>query len=173
MRVLFDREIYEQFTEPYLAQAQSLVWIATANIKGTYVRYRGRFITFVDLISVLVNRGVSVRIIHSELPSGPFRERYEQLDTKGILSAGVEFLHCIRMHSKLYIVDSERALVGSPNLTGAGIGAKAGARRNFEIAVLFEGERETQPFIDYFDSVWMGAPCPACGRRDICPAPPA
>lgn len=173
MRVLFDREIYEQFTEPYLAQAQRLVWIATANIKGTYVRYRGRFITFVDLMSALVNRGVSMRIIHAELPSGPFRDRYEQLDVRGRLSAGVEFLHCIRMHAKLFIVDGERVLVGSPNLTGAGIGAKAGSKRNFESGLLFEGQQETQPFLDYFDSVWMGARCAQCGRRDICPSPPA
>ncbi|MBI4964794.1 MAG: phospholipase D family protein [Desulfomonile tiedjei] len=173
MRILRDREIYEEFTETMLVRAQRFVWIATANIKGTGLRYRNKFISFVDLMAILVNRGVSFRIIHAELPSGPFRERYEQLDTKGQLSAGVEFLQCIRMHAKIFIVDGQVALVGSPNLTGAGIGAKGKAKRNFEIAFLFEGEEETEPFVDYFDYVWMGAHCTSCDRRELCPAPPA
>ncbi len=173
MRTLLDRDIYKQFTEPRLVKAKSLVWIATANIKGTGLLYQGRFVSFVDLMAALVNRGVSFRIIHSELPSKPFRDRYEELDTKGLLSSGVEFLQCIRMHAKIFIVDGQSALVGSPNLTGAGIGAKAANRRNFEIAFLLESEPEIRPFMRYFDFVWMGGHCPNCGRRDFCPAPPA
>jgi phosphatidylserine/phosphatidylglycerophosphate/cardiolipin synthase-like enzyme len=172
MQTLLDRDIYDRFTQAHLVNAKRLVWIATANIKMTGVLYRGRFISFVDLLAVLLNKGVSFRIIHAELPSRPFRERYEQLDGRGRLSAGVEFLHCIRMHSKIYLVDGIAALVGSPNLTGAGIGAKAAGNRNFEIGFLFEGEEETRPFMDYFDFIWMGGHCPTCGRRDICPAPP-
>ncbi|MFH1115924.1 MAG: phospholipase D family protein [Pseudomonadota bacterium] len=173
MKLLRNREIYEQFTETHLAKARQFVWIATANVKGTNVLYKGRFLSFVDIMASMVNRGVAFRIIHSEIPSKPFRERYDQLDSKGQLSAGVEFLHCIRMHAKAFIIDGERALVGSPNLTGAGIGAKSGANRNFELAMLFEGEQEVLPFLDYFDYCWMGGPCPQCGRRDLCPAPAA
>ena len=171
MRTLLDREIYERFTQKHLVNATRLVWIATANIKMAGVHYQGRFITIVDLMAALLNKGVSFRIIHSEIPSKPFRERYEQLDTKGRLSAGIEFLHCIRMHSKIYLVDGTVALVGSPNLTGAGIGAKSVVNRNFEVGFLFEGEEETRPFMDCFDFIWMGGHCPSCGRRDICPAP--
>jgi phosphatidylserine/phosphatidylglycerophosphate/cardiolipin synthase-like enzyme len=173
MRLLHDRDIYERFTETHLVKAQSFVWIATANIKGTALRYQGRFISFVDLMASLVNKGVAFRIIHSELPSHPFRERYEQLDRSGRLSAGVEFLHCIRMHAKVFIVDGRVALVGSPNLTGAGIGAKAASTRNFELAFLCEGREEALPFVNYFDYLWMGGHCPQCGRRNICPAPAA
>jgi phosphatidylserine/phosphatidylglycerophosphate/cardiolipin synthase-like enzyme len=171
MRLLRDREIYENFTETHLVRAKRFVWIATANIKGTGLRFQGRFVSFVDLMATLVNRGVTFRIIHAELPSRPFRDRYELVDTKGSLSAGVEFLHCIRMHAKIFVVDGKIALVGSPNLTGAGIGAKAATKRNFEIAFLEEGETETEPYMDYFDYVWMGGHCPKCGHRDICPAP--
>ena len=173
MTPLLDREIYDRFTRIHLAQARRFVWIATANIKSTGLLVQRRFMSFVDLMALLVNRGVSFRVIHAELPSGPFRTRYEQLDSKGQLSGGVEFLHCIRMHTKIFIVDGEVALVGSPNLTGAGIGAKGDAKRNFEIGFLFEGREETEPFMDYFDNVWMGAPCTKCGRRDLCPAPAA
>ena len=171
MQTLFDRDIYDAFTEAYLVRAERFLWIATANVKGTGVKYKGSFMSFVDLMASLVNKGVSIRIIHSELPSRPFRDRYERLDTKGRLSAGVEFLHCIRMHAKIFIVDGNIALVGSPNLTGAGIGAKGIHNRNFEIAFLLENQNEVQPFLDYFDSVWMGSHCPDCKRRDLCPAP--
>jgi len=147
------------------------VWVATANIKATGVLCQNRFMAFPDLLAALVNRGVSVRIIHAELPSRPFRERYEQLDSKGQLSAGVEFLQCIRMHAKIFIVDGTVALVGSPNLTGAGIGAKGQNKRNFEAAFLLEDPGETAPFIEYFDNLWMGGPCSQCGHRAICPAP--
>jgi phosphatidylserine/phosphatidylglycerophosphate/cardiolipin synthase-like enzyme len=173
MKLLFDRDIYEGFTQAYLVKASRFVWIATANVKGTGILYRGKFMTFVDLMASLVSRGVSFRIIHAELPSAPFRRRYEQLDGSGLLSAGVEFLHCIRMHAKIFVVDGEAALVGSPNLTGAGIGAKSEKNRNFEIGFLLEGKPEVEPFMDYFDYLWMGGPCPSCGRRDLCPAPPA
>jgi phosphatidylserine/phosphatidylglycerophosphate/cardiolipin synthase-like enzyme len=173
MLTLTDRQIYDQFTLKHLVKARRFVWIATANIKATGVLYQGRFITFVDLMALLVNRGVGIRIIHAEIPSRPFRERYEQIDSKGSLSAGVEFLHCIRMHAKVFIVDGKTAFVGSPNLTGAGIGAKGDAKRNFEIGFLFENEQETSPFLDYFDYIWMGGPCQTCGHRDICPAPAA
>jgi phosphatidylserine/phosphatidylglycerophosphate/cardiolipin synthase-like enzyme len=171
MKILFDRAIYEQFTETYLAKATRFIWIATANIKATGLRYKNRFVSFVDLMAILANKGVAFRIIHAELPSRPFRQRYDQLDSKGLLSSNVEFLHCIRMHAKIFIVDGTTALVGSPNLTGAGIGAKGQDKRNFETALLLEGESETRPFVDYFDGIWMGSPCPGCKRRDICPAP--
>lgn len=173
MRILLDRDIYDQFVQRYLVNAKRLVWMATANIKGTSILYRGRFLSFVDLMAAMVHKGVSFRIIHAELPSKPFLTRYEQLDTKGLLSNGVEFLHCIRMHSKLFIVDGEVVLTGSPNLTGAGIGAKSKGKRNFEIAFLFDGQQQTKFFVDYFDYIWMGGQCPQCGRRDVCPAPPA
>lgn len=171
MKVLFDRQIYQHFTQTHLLMAKRFIWIATANIKGTGVQFQKHFMSFPDFMSVMSVRGVSFRIIHSEIPSAPFRERYEMLDKHGELSNSVEFLHCIKMHSKIFIVDGVVALMGSPNLTGAGIGAKAGPRRNFEVAVLFEDEEETTPFVDYFDNIWMGAQCPRCGRRDICPAP--
>jgi phosphatidylserine/phosphatidylglycerophosphate/cardiolipin synthase-like enzyme len=170
---VINREIYERFTKIHMVRAERFIWIATANVKATALQYQGRFISFVDLMAILVNQGVSVRLIHSELPSAPFRSRYEELDVEGRLSAGVEFLHCIRMHAKVFIVDGSAALVGSANLTGAGIGAKSDNKRNFEIAFLFEGQEETLPFMNYFDYVWMGAACPDCTYRDICPAPAA
>jgi phosphatidylserine/phosphatidylglycerophosphate/cardiolipin synthase-like enzyme len=171
MKILWDRDIFERFSQTHLCNAERFVWIATANIKMTFLRYKGRFITFPDLMASLINRGVSIRIIHAESPSKPFRDRYERIDTKGGLSAGVEFLQCPRMHAKIFIVDGAVTLAGSPNLTGAGIGAKSAAKRNFELGFLFEDQQSTEPFVNYFDYIWMGGQCPNCGRREICPCP--
>jgi phosphatidylserine/phosphatidylglycerophosphate/cardiolipin synthase-like enzyme len=173
MKLLTERQIYEQFTQKYLASAREFVWIATANVKATGLLYQRKFISFPDLMALLVNRGVGFRIIHAELPSRPFRERYDHIDKKGTLSAGVEFLHCIRMHAKIFIVDGRVSFVGSPNLTGAGIGAKSAVKRNFEIGFLYETAQETAQFLEYFDFIWMGGHCPKCGLRDLCPAPAA
>jgi phosphatidylserine/phosphatidylglycerophosphate/cardiolipin synthase-like enzyme len=171
MKPLFDRDIYEQFTKTKLSSAIDYVWIATANMKSTGLYFHGRFISFVDMMAAMVQRGVFFRIIHAELPSAPFRARYEELDINGSLSAGVEFLQCIRMHSKIFLIDGEYALVGSPNLTGAGIGAKSKRKRNFETAFLFEGPEETDIFTNYFDFVWMGGQCSDCAQKKLCPAP--
>jgi phosphatidylserine/phosphatidylglycerophosphate/cardiolipin synthase-like enzyme len=171
MKILFDRRIYTEFTEVYPRRAQDFIWIATANIKATALRYDNRFISFVDLIAILAAKGVAFRIIHSELPSAPFRERYDELDERGILSANVEFLYCVRLHTKMFLIDGDAALLGSPNLTGAGMGAKSANKRNFEIGFLFEGKTEVRPFMNYFDNIWMGAKCPDCKRKDHCPAP--
>jgi hypothetical protein len=171
MRVLFDRQIYDEFTQDCLLKAEDFVWIATANIKSTGLKYGGKFISFVELMMIQLNQGVSYRIIHSELPSKPFLEAYDKWDAHGHLSSGVEFLHCIRMHSKIFIVDGQVALVGSANLTGAGVGAKGENNRNFETAILFDGQSEVEPFMNYFDYIWMGGCCRRCGRRKLCPAP--
>lgn len=151
--------------------ARRYLWIATANIKMTVVRYANRFVSFPDIMSIMIDRGVAIRIIHAELPSGPFRQRYDRIDTKSRLSSCVEFLHCPRMHAKIFIVDGTHALVGSSNLTGAGMGAKARDKRNFEVGILFENDIETKPYVEYFDHLWIGGQCKDCGRRGICPAP--
>ena len=171
MKTLWDRDIFEQFAQDHICGAERFVWIATANVKMTFLRYKSKFVSFPDLMAMLIQRGVSFRIIHSETPSKPFRDRYEKIDAKGRLSAGVEFLQCPRMHAKIFIVDGFYALVGSANLTGAGIVAKSSRNRNFEVGFMFEGQDKVEPFINYFDFIWMGGHCSQCGRREICPCP--
>ena len=171
MKTLWDRDILEKFSQEHLVNAKRFVWIATANIKMTFLRYKSKFVSFPDLMAILINSGVSFRIIHSEAPSKPFRDRYERIDTKGGLSAGVEFLQCPRMHAKIFIVDGSSALVGSANLTGAGIGAKSSRNRNFEVGFFLEGQNAVEPFMNYFDFIWMGGHCRQCGHRQICPCP--
>ena len=63
------------------------------------------------------------------------------------------------------------AWFGSANLTGAGMGAKSDKKRNFENGVLSDDPALVEPLVEQFDSVWRGAFCRDCGRRDFCGDP--
>ena len=70
-------------------------------------------------------------------------------------------------------VDGVKAYFGSANLTGAGMGAKSEKKRNFENGVLTDDPVLVEPLVEQFDSVWRGAFCRECGRRDFCGDPVA
>ena len=69
------------------------------------------------------------------------------------------------------VVDGVKAYFGSANLTGAGMGAKSVRKRNFENGVLTDDPALVEPLVEQFDSVWRGAFCRDCGRRDFCSDP--
>ncbi len=48
------------------------------------------------------------------------------------------FRRCPRLHAKAVIIDCRAMYLGSANLTGAGLGAKADKRRNFEMGIWTE-----------------------------------
>jgi len=63
------------------------------------------------------------------------------LSTDGLrqlLDAGVLIRHSPRLHAKVYLADSEFALVGSANLTSSGLGASASP--NVELSVRLSGD---------------------------------
>ncbi len=51
------------------------------------------------------------------------------------------------------------------------MGAKAERKRNFENGVLTDDPALVEPLVEQFDSVWRGAFCKDCGRRDFCSDP--
>ena len=54
------------------------------------------------------------------------------LELKKDLPANMIIRRCPRLHAKAVIIDARAMYLGSANLTGAGLGAKADGRRNFE-----------------------------------------
>ena len=44
-------------------------------------------------------------------------------------------------------------------------------KRNFENGVLSDDPALVEPLVEQFDSVWRGAFCRDCGRRDFCGDP--
>src|SRR5229473_1158043 len=69
------------------------------------------------------------------------------------------------------LVDGAWVYLGSANLTGAGLGAKGDARRNFELGFCTEDFEVIDRVTALFQAVWTGAECGACKLRDVCPDP--
>ncbi|MCK5132141.1 MAG: phospholipase D family protein [Candidatus Sabulitectum sp.] len=171
MKLITDKAHYSSIVEDGMLRAQSRIWIATANVKDLHIPGgRHRSLPLLNHFEKLQRKGVNIRILHGAKPSSPFLNTLAEL-TELHQGDGFEMQLCPRVHSKIVIVDNRMAYTGSANLTGAGIGAKSDKRRNFECGVITENPREIQQLEEYFDSIWIGLFCKACGRRDICTSP--
>lgn len=71
----------------------------------------------------------------------------------------------------MLIFDFEKAYIGSVNLTGAGMGMKSCKRRNFEDGVLNDAPSLVDTVMELFYTVWRGAACSRCDRRQFCGDP--
>ncbi len=173
--LLAGEEHYDEVVSRELPSARVSLWIATANLKelrvdapvGTRARARGGFISVLDVLGDLAARGVDVRILHGRPPSGPFARALT-------LRRGVKKLslrECPRVHLKLVAVDGRALYLGSANFTGAGLGARAAGRRNFELGILTDDEHLLDRSQALFDSIWSGRECGPCKLRSKCPRP--
>jgi phosphatidylserine/phosphatidylglycerophosphate/cardiolipin synthase-like enzyme len=117
----------------------------------------------------LVSRGVELRLLHAELPSGPFRE--ELVAHPRLASGGLALARCPRVHMKAVIVDGALLYLGSANWTGAGLGAKGSGKRNFELGIVTDDAQLLDQVQALFERVWSGAECAGCKLRDVCPGP--
>ena len=143
------------------------LWIGTADIKDLYVGER----PFLGVLADLLRKGREIRLIHAKEPGPNFREDFDHYP---ILSTGLEHILCPRVHFKIILFDLRLAYIGSANLTGAGLGMKSARNRNFEAGILTDEPALVAAAIEQFDSVWSGAQCKNCGRRQYCvPLTPA
>jgi len=157
--------------------AKVSVWIGTANVKdihleapiGTRARARGQFVSITEQLTELVRRGVEVRILHGALPSRPFRASLAK--SRELKRPRFEMRHCPRVHLKLIAVDGAFLYLGSANFTGAGLGAKAEGRRNFEIGIVTDDDVLLDSTQARFERIWSGRECGSCRLRTECPAP--
>jgi hypothetical protein len=178
LELLVHDDHYPAVIERVLA-AQRSVWIATANLKELMIedarlvpgRRRGRaqFRSVLSALSELSARGVELRILHAAPPSRVFLRDFDR--EKRLVAGGLELRLCPRNHLKLVIVDGRHLYFGSANWTGAGLGAKQAARRNFELGVLSDDERLLDAAQDTFHRIWRGAECAGCRMREECPMP--
>jgi phosphatidylserine/phosphatidylglycerophosphate/cardiolipin synthase-like enzyme len=119
-----------------LSRVQSVkhtLWIGTADIKDLYVEIGQEKMPFLALVAQLIRRGVEVRLIHAKEPGPNFREYFDKYP---VLYDRLERVLCPRVHFKILVFDCKEVYIGSANLTGAGIGMKAEATRNFEAGIL-------------------------------------
>ena len=166
---LLDREIYKCVICEVVPLVRERLWIATADIKDMYVDSGGRdMVPFLKVLAGMVKRGIEVRLIHAKEPGPNWREDFDRYPG---LWEGMERVLCPRVHFKCIIVDGCKAYFGSANLTGAGLGMKSTRNRNFENGVLTDDPALVGPLVEQFDSVWRGAFCHDCGRRELCSDP--
>lgn len=153
------------------AHAQRALWLGTADIKDLHVSATARSKSqrpYLSVLAELLERGVEVRLIHAKEPGPNFRADFDRYP---LLHTHMERVLCPRVHFKLIIIDHATCYIGSANLTGAGMGMKSPARRNFEAGVLTTAPELVRGAMEEFDRVWRGDACPGCGRRATCPDP--
>ncbi len=168
--LLLNEEVYHRFIQKEVPEARRFVWIATADVKDLHVASGKRFVPFVQVLARLVREGVEVRLIHAKEPGPRFRKDFDQYP-EFVESDLFEQVLCPRMHMKVMIIDGVVAMVGSANLTGAGMGAKSPRRRNFEAGYLTREASEIGQLMEFYDRFWIGDYCVPCQRRDVCPGP--
>lgn len=161
-----DRAIYEQVIEDMVVSAEQFVWIGTALVKDLHVKRERRMVPFLSVLADMLDRGVSVRLLHASEPGPRFRKDFDRYPA---LIEGLERMLCPRVHFKSVIVDGAKAYSGSANFTGAGMGAKSVRNRNFEAGFVTDDKKLVGQIMDQFDQVWMGAHCGDCGRKSYCP----
>jgi len=164
-----------------VTSATTSVWIATANAKELMVedararpgrRRSHRKLAYVSILSLLddlAGRGVELRLLHAELPSGPFRA--ELAHHPRLVAGGLALRRCPRVHMKAVIVDGELLYLGSANWTGAGLGAKGSGRRNFELGLVTDDAQLLDQVQAIYERVWRGGECATCKLADECPGP--
>ena len=155
---------YEQVIER-IKTVNKTLWIGTADIKDLYVKDGRGTKPLLEVLSDLAKKGVEIRLIHAKEPGPAFRQDFDKYPA---LIEGMERVLCPRVHFKIIVFDLKTAYVGSANLTGAGLGMKGENTRNFEAGVLSSNKDFVKNAAEQFDSVWMGAHCKRCRRKEFC-----
>ena len=170
MQLLLNEAIYQRIIVELLPQTTKFLWIITAALKALTVPKGRRFVPLLEVLSDLVDEGVSVRLMHAKEPGPRFREDFDKYPNL-IESELFERILCPRIHTKAIIMDGRQAFIGSANLTGAGLGAKGAHKRNFEAGFLTSDSGHIQEIMEWIDQLYLGDLCLKCQRRSICPDP--
>jgi phosphatidylserine/phosphatidylglycerophosphate/cardiolipin synthase-like enzyme len=165
LEFLTDSQLYRRIILEEIPQTRKFLWLATSGLKDLYVKEGRRMTPFLKLLSELVERRVSIRLIHAGEPGPAFRRDFDRYPN---LIEGLERMLCPRAHFKSVIVDGRFAYSGSANLTGAGLGAKSDDRRNFEAGLVTDDKELVSKIMGQFDRLWMGGHCRTCQRKRFC-----
>ncbi len=166
--LVVDAEHYRRVVEEGILRAGVSLDIATADFKAMILpSVPGcRGVSIIRALRRLAEGGVEVRLLHAGTPSGPALQ-----ELKEGLPRNLVIRRCPRLHAKAVIVDCRRMYLGSANFTGAGLGAKADGRRNFEWGVWTESPGMIDAVLEQFNALWEGRRCVNCKRKDVCPVP--
>lgn len=179
VELVMDGEHLRRVIYDGILKARVSVDIATADLKAVLVpdpgktpSRRGTPPSILEHLCRIAQRGVEVRVLHAGVPSGPAIQELKRLQKKlGELPSALVLRRCPRLHAKAVILDADRMYLGSANLTGAGLGAKADRNRNHELGVWTTSADLIDSVSQYFNHLWEGGACEGCGRSDVCPVP--
>ena len=167
--LVVDAEHFHRIVRQGILTARTSLDISTADFKAMLVPEAGgsrRARSIVEIFRQLADRGVEIRLLHAGTPSSAALR-----ELKKDLPANLTIRRCPRLHAKAVIIDSARMYLGSANLTGAGLGAKADGRRNFEMGIWTDSPALIDGVLEQFNALWEGHQCVSCRRKDICPVP--
>jgi phosphatidylserine/phosphatidylglycerophosphate/cardiolipin synthase-like enzyme len=125
---------------------------ASASICSPYISFE-----YAQKIAKLAERGVSVRVLTSDKivePNFRIREYFAEVKRKQGLDTLKTLVISHRLsfeHSKMYIVDDQYAVIGSANLT------RAGMWENGETIDIYRTHRDVQLAREAFESAWKDA----------------
>jgi len=167
MELVLDSQHLQRVVVQGMMRAKTSLAIATADFKAMIVpRGNRRGESIVQVLRQLAQRGVEIRLLHAGVPSEPALR-----ELKAALPSNLVIRRCPRLHAKTVIVDCQAMYLGSANLTGAGMGAKADGRRNFEWGVWTDSTALIDGILEQFNALWEGQQCRGCKRKDVCPVP--
>ena len=168
--LVIDGQHFHRVVREGIARAKVSIDIATADFKAMLVpgvaSSRRSAPSIIDVLRGLANRGVEIRLLHAGTPSAP-----ALADLKKKLPRGLTIRRCPRLHAKAVVIDCGAMYLGSANLTGAGLGAKADGKRNFEMGIWTESPSLIDGVLEQFNALWEGHRCQSCRRKDVCPVP--
>lgn len=178
VELVVDGEHLRRVVYQGMLSAKVSVDIATADLKAMLVPEPGKTASrrnppsILDRLYRMAERGIEIRLMHAGVPSGPALQTLKRLTHKrGALPETMTLRRCPRLHAKAVIVDAQQMYLGSANLTGAGLGAKADQNRNHELGVWTTSGDLIDAVSSYFNELWEGGACEGCGRKDVCPVP--
>lgn len=166
--LVIDREHFRRVVLDGMLKATVSLDVMTADFKAMLIPVPGvrRAKSVVDAMRALAAKGVEVRLLHAGTPSAPALQ-----DLRRALPERMTIRRCPRLHAKVVVVDCRQMYLGSANLTGAGLGAKADGKRNFEMGVWTDAPALIDATLDEFNALWEGRQCVGCRRKDHCPVP--
>lgn len=169
IKYLENSGIYKEVILDATLNARYSIWIATANVKDLQIEEGREYVSILKIFRDLCRKNIDIRILHSGIPSEAFLEDFKKYSLSK--EKNFQMKRCPRVHLKAILIDKSELFVGSPNLTGAGMGAKSENRRNFEIGFITDSSVFIKNLQSLFTRIWDSEMCKKCGRKDICYSP--
>ncbi|MGE5609018.1 MAG: phospholipase D family protein [Bacillota bacterium] len=168
VELVANEEHFQKVVLEGMLRAKVSLDIMTADFKAMLVPEEGRrrAPSIIEHLRELADRGVEIRLLHGGTPSSA-----ALMELKRELPRGLTIRRCPRLHAKAVIVDCGRMYLGSANLTGAGLGAKADGKRNFEMGIWTASATLIDEVLEQFNALWEGRRCEGCKREEVCPEP--